>query len=264
MKRLKQIGFALMAVMFLASCGGGGSAIKEKTIKASGVSISGDGSDFIKVVDGDYILKVVSDKVVIAVKFELVKKYDGKSEPEMGNVNLIPLDKTGVAVPDLGLDFKPATMSDWDKIKDLLKGEVGKQATISFEWSYFSNAEIQERIMKETESFEITRADLTGGSSSEVSSSDDGSNDESVSSSGSEDWDDVLKSYEDYIDQYIKLLKKAKNGDASALSEYPAMMEKATDLAGKLENAGNDLTPTQASKFAKLQVKLANAAMELQ
>jgi hypothetical protein len=123
--------------------------------------------------------------------------------------------------------------------------------------------------MKEAESFEITRADLTGGSSSEVSSSDDGSsddgsNDESVSSSGSEDWDDILKSYEDYIDQYIKLLKKANNGDASALSEYPAMMEKATDLAGKLENAGNDLTPTQASKFAKLQVKLANAAMELQ
>ena len=264
MKRLKQIGFALMAVVFLASCGGGGSSIKEKTIKASGISISGEGSDYIKVVDGDYTLKVVNDKVVIAVKLELTKKYDGKGQPEMGNLNLIPLDKSGVAVPDLGLDFSPATMSDWDKVKDLLKGDEGKQVTISFEWNYFSNKEIQERIMKETESFEITRADFTGGSSSEVTSSDDSSNDESVSSSGSEDWDEVLKSYEEYIDQYIKLLKKANKGDASALSEYPAMMEKATDLASKLENAGNDLTPTQASKFAKLQLKLTNAVMELQ
>jgi len=262
MKRLKQIGVALLAVMFLASCGG--NAIKEKTIKTSGIAISGDGSDYIKVVDGDYILKVVSDKVVIAVKLELTKKYDGKGQPEMGNLNLIPLDKSGTAVPDLGLDFSPATMSDWDKIKDLLKGDVGKQITISFEWNYFSNAEIQERIMKETENFEITRADFTNSSSSEVSSSEESSNDESISSSDSENWDEVLKSYEEYIDQYIKLLRKANKGDASALTEYPAMMEKATDLAGKLENAGNDLTPTQASKFAKLQLKLTNAAMELQ
>lgn len=62
MKRLKQNGFDIVVAMFLPSCGG--CAIKEKIVKASGVSISDDGSSYINVVEGDYILKVVSDKGV--------------------------------------------------------------------------------------------------------------------------------------------------------------------------------------------------------
>lgn len=40
-------------------------------------------------------------------------------------------------------------------------------------------------------------------------------------------WDSVLDDYEEYFDQYVKLLKKAKNGDVSALTEYAKMLEKA-------------------------------------
>ena len=83
----------------------------------------------------------------------------------------------------------------------------------------------------------------------------------SVSSkSKSEDWDAVLKSYEEFIDQYIKLLKKSQTGDMSALTEYAKYMEKASDLSEKLENANDELTSAQAAKFLKLQAKLANAA----
>lgn len=259
---LKFLAIPLIAIL-LSSCGG---TIKEKTITASDISISGEGSDYIEVVDGDYTLKVVDDKVVIAIKLELIQKFDGEGKPEMGNLNLVPLDKDGSAIPDLGLDFSPATMSDWDKIKDLLRGEVGKTVTISFEWNYFGNKDIQKGIMEQTESFEITRADFTGGTSSYSSSDSDYSSDddsESVFGNDSEDWDAVLKSYENYIDQYIKLMKKAKNGDASAMTEYAEMMEKATDLAEKMESAGDDLSTAQMNKFMKLQTKLANAAMEM-
>jgi hypothetical protein len=41
------------------------------------------------------------------------------------------------------------------------------------------------------------------------------------------------------------------------------MMEKATDLAEKMENAGDELSTTQMAKFVKLQTKLANAAVEM-
>ncbi|WP_320052640.1 DUF6591 domain-containing protein [uncultured Acetobacteroides sp.] len=79
----------------------------------------------------------------------------------------------------------------------------------------------------------------------------------------SENWDDVLNSYEEYIDQYIKLMKKANTGDMSAVSEYPAMMDKANELGEKLQNASTTLTSEQMSRFAKLQTKLTNAATEM-
>jgi len=258
---------AFGVVILLTACGG--NSIKEKTIKASDISISGDVEDYIKVVDGDYTLKVVEDKVVIAIKFELIEEYDLDGEPELGNINLIPLDKSGAAVPDLGLDFGPATLSDYDKLKNLLKGEVGKTVIISFEWDYFADEDVQNRIMSETESFEITNADFTGSESASDDYSDDEDDsysddeDDSYSASGDEDWDEVLNSYEKYINQYIKLMKKAKNGDASAMTEYAEMMENATDLADKMGNAGDDLSASQMAKFTKLQTKLANAAMEM-
>lgn len=262
---IKQTKSALLglatSILFLTSCGE--KIIPEKTIKAAGISISGEGSDYVKVVDGDYTLKVVEDKIVIAVKFELTKKYDKEDEGEFGNISLIPLDKSGVAVPDIGLDLSPATMSDWDKFKDLLKGDVGKTAMISFEWNYFSKEDVQVRIMKETENFEITRADFTGSTTeaSDGSATDDSDN--SLSDTGSENWDKMLDDYDEYVTSYVKLYKKAMKGDNNALSEYPAMMEKATDLQESMTNAQNDnqLSQIQLTRMAKIQGKML-AAMQ--
>jgi hypothetical protein len=78
-----------------------------------------------------------------------------------------------------------------------------------------------------------------------------------------EDWDAVLESYDTYIDQYIILMKKAANGDASAMTEYASMMGKATDLSNKMSKAGNDLSASQMAKFMKLQTKLASAAAKM-
>lgn len=47
-----------------------------------------------------------------------------------------------------------------------------------------------------------------------------------------------------------------------ALTEYSALLEKAQSLADKLSKAQSDFKPAQASRFLKLQQKLANAALE--
>lgn len=78
-----------------------------------------------------------------------------------------------------------------------------------------------------------------------------------------EDWNVALDSYEEYVDSYIKLLKKSKAGDTSALSEYPEMMKNAQDLSEKMENANEELTSEQMSRFLKIQTKMSNAALEL-
>lgn len=78
-------------------------------------------------------------------------------------------------------------------------------------------------------------------------------------SSGSNDWDEVLDEYEDYVDKYISLYKKAMKGDASALSEYPGLMKKAESFSTKLQKAGNDLSAAQMSRYTKITMKMANA-----
>jgi hypothetical protein len=261
MNKILRLSFVLLTIcLMMTACGG----LKEKTITVSDVSISGEADNYIKVVDGDYILKPGDGTVTIAVKFELIKQYNGSKGDHIGDMNLVPLDNSGVAIPDIGLNFSPATMGDWDKIKSLLKSEVGKTVIVSFEWNYFRKKDIQAKIMKGTSNFEIVRADFTGtkSNSSSYASYDDDTNDSSISSND-DDWDAILKSYEAFIDKYISLMKKASNGDMSALEEYPEYMEKAMVLADKLGNAGGDLSSAQAAKFVKLQTKLANAAANM-
>jgi len=105
--------------------------------------------------------------------------------------------------------------------------------------------------------------DIKQSSDVETESASSYDDDDSDISNSSEDWDAILNSYEQFINKYISLLKKAQNGDMSAMTEYTEYMEKATDLAEKLENADDELTPAQAAKFVKLQTKLANAAVNL-
>ncbi|MFN4885162.1 MAG: DUF6591 domain-containing protein [Bacteroidota bacterium] len=82
----------------------------------------------------------------------------------------------------------------------------------------------------------------------------------STSSSSTEDWDAILNDYEEYVNQYIKLMKAAQKGDASAMSEYPAMLEKANSLNSKLTRGQGTMSSAQASRLLKIQNKMASAA----
>lgn len=80
------------------------------------------------------------------------------------------------------------------------------------------------------------------------------------SKAGSENWDALIKSYEEIVDKYIALAKKAKNGDISSVTEAASIAAKANDLYSKLDAAEGDLTPAQAAKLAKIYAKMASAA----
>ena len=81
--------------------------------------------------------------------------------------------------------------------------------------------------------------------------------------SGSEDWDELLRSYEEYVNQYISVMKKATKGDMSAMSEYPELLEKAQEYSDKLENAKNDMSASQLAKYNKITTKMLKAAQNL-
>lgn len=77
----------------------------------------------------------------------------------------------------------------------------------------------------------------------------------------SEDWDKLLAQYEDFVDRYAKLIKKASKGDASAISEYPGVLESAQELEKQLQGGKSKMSSSQAARLLKLQEKLAKAAL---
>lgn len=100
---------------------------------------------------------------------------------------------------------------------------------------------------------------------SEEISSEENDKDEisEVSGSDSEDWDALLNSYEQYVDKYISYMKKAAKGDMSALSEYPALMQKAQEFSDKMKNAESSMSASQWAKYNKITQKMLKAAQEM-
>lgn len=88
------------------------------------------------------------------------------------------------------------------------------------------------------------------------------SEEESESSDG-EDWDSLLDSYEEYVDMYISLLKKASAGDLSAVSEYTSYMSKAQEVSQKMADATSKLSSAQLSRFNKINQKMLQAAQNM-
>ena len=105
-----------------------------------------------------------------------------------------------------------------------------------------------------------------GSDDSSVSFDDSSDEDESISSSstGSADWDSMLDSYEQYVDKYVALVKKAANGDMSAIAEYAGFMQKAQELSDKMDGAEGDMSASQWARYMKITSKMSKAVAEMQ
>jgi hypothetical protein len=96
-----------------------------------------------------------------------------------------------------------------------------------------------------------------------VSSSDSGSSySSSVKSSSNTNWDKVLDEFESYVNQCIKAYKKAEDGGLSELNDYLKLEEKADELAEQLEDAEDELTEKQITRYIKITEKMLDAIFE--
>lgn len=258
MKHLKTIAIAITitTATILSSCGGNnneGSAIvtPEKT------AISGELGEFIQVVQNDY--EIVDDwGGNLNVKIKKIKKIpEGYLENKDIVLTASILQDNGMPISgseDFEIDY-----SSKSKLISLLEGKSNEEVILlkSLLGGY-NHEEHGAKAKKFSISGMLKDKEVSYGSdSSQIDDSDD------TDSVSDEDWDEVLDSYENYINQYIKLMKKAQAGDMDAMVEYAEMMENATDLSEKMSNAGNNLSTSQMSRFLKLQTKLANAAANL-
>ncbi len=102
--------------------------------------------------------------------------------------------------------------------------------------------------------FEMERNISSSFSSSSYDDDDD---------SGSADWDEILDEYERYMNQYVKLLKKAQNGDMSAAADMAELLEQCNELNKKLSSANDNMSVAQATRFQKIAAKMASAAAQM-
>ena len=107
---------------------------------------------------------------------------------------------------------------------------------------------------------------LTGRAAEYMMFNDDEEDTENASidiSDGTEDYDALLDKYEEFCDDYIRVISKAAEGDMSALSEYQEMMKKAQELEKELENVNSNLSPEQMQRFTEIQSKFIEAAQSM-
>lgn len=269
-KTLFVFGLAAIVAMMASCSESDGSKIKPTDTKF----LSGTVSKCLVVADKPAELSIVEDEdstksIYLKVTLQMVRSGLKNVDPNDidfedvyngAEINLV--DKNGNELFDLEVRDE-----DELKLKNLLTGDEGSTADIIFECSYneAKKAKVFEKVTQftpyEAANIVIENED---GEYIEWDGSSDFSSDAAVSSdSGSEDWDALLDSYEEYVDMYISLLKKASAGDLSAVSEYTSYMSKAQEVSQKMADATSKLSPAQLSRFNKINQKMLQAAQNM-
>ena len=281
-KSLFVIAIVACAALFFTSCK---SEKKEKlSMKPETTKISGDLSECFEVVDEDVVVKLKDGSTELGTVWRVKVRRTDAPLPFEDDMELEPYGTwrtDGTPYYNVGFGLRitggdgdvvqenkategglggPYSSDDVKALLKLKPGEVGE-----IRWSVDDDCLGAEEPMKFTIStaFEESKGSTSRSSSSfDDGDDDDDDDDDEVSSttSSSTDWDAFLDDYEEYIDNYIALMKKAKNGDMSAMSEYSSMLSKAQSMQTKLDKAQGEMTSAQIARYTKLNAKLAKAA----
>ena len=234
--------------------------------------------EIIRIDPDQYLLERKGNEVMLTVKIkgsnnkkdsvELIKKLsNAKMEIALVDDNRTEIGNQRLELVDISLP----ELIEW-----ALANRPYEYKEVTFKCNNFTQAEK----VKNTDEVKIyavgasavvsdNLSDDVQSSSDDYSSSDDENSNNSMdeaqtshmsSSSGSENWDSVLDSYERYVDKYIALMKKAQSGDASALAEYPSLMEEAQEYGDKLQNAKGSLSASQIARYQRINNKMLKAA----
>lgn len=251
---MKKLLVIVAMAAFAVSCGDSMPKLKPEETK-----IKGKLSDYYQVVDKEY--KVVCEgeyirTYILPIEIQRTDKklpFDAETATYYNDSDddyktyvgfgIEILDKKGNIVKTV-----QATGYNWygSDVENLLSVEPNETGVLRWQ--------VEKDELPKIKSFRITSAmkENTKITSSDVSSS-------SSSKSSGNNWDSVLDEYENMVNKYISLYKKAMEGDMSAISDYASVLESAEALESKLENASSNFTSAQAARYARIVSKLANA-----
>lgn len=234
---------------------------KDVKVNPSTTTITGYLEDYLEVVDAEYTATNDRKSIfqwVVKVKVRAVKPFKRESEALSGkNDGPLYLDFCdGSGTPVSGFENLSSSYLDDAKLADVLR-KGGGEVWISFQKYHDYGVE---QYPEGLASFSISSKDDEKHEGGQESSSYDSGSEPSSSDSkdaGSGDYDRMLDDLEAYVDSYVKLYKKSKNGDASAIADYADAYEKAIDLQGSLKDAEGEMSTGQLARLMKIELKLA-------
>lgn len=243
MRKLYLILSVLVITTMIISCSSNSVSIKVTDVEVYGDIDDEYSEDYFQIKDGKYTFSFKDDKIMIELPITLIKDLSGKKVKEFGVFSIGIADEQGK--PLTNSDEKPIELKldNKEEINNLLSLNVGSSKIMTFSGLLDEKSDIKDKIHSFILAIELNLKD-----------------NDNLSSNKSTDWDSVLDDYEKFVDKYIKLFKKAQNGDTSAITEYAECLEKAQSLQEKLENAKSNLTSKQVSRLTKIINKLSSAA----
>ena len=262
MKALKCFMMVVLAVC-LASCGGKKSSDSETSfdVTVDNTTIGGKLSQYFSLEDKTYKYeKGIIDKVTVELKCieplpENLKAYIGVEV----------LDENGTVICAGKADAW--SFDDFDVLRQATPGQV-VTITIDNHEKLGDNTPAKIRLSSIVEEEEEPSGSSSSSESSDdssVSSHDSSDDDKSTSrsSTASADWDSMLNSYEQYVNKYIALVKKASDGDMTAMAEYAGLMQKAQELSDKMNGAQGEMSASQWARYMRITTKMTKAAQEM-
>lgn len=290
----------LFAVIALIAAVSSCKSKKGDTEKSATITVKDDGSeyasdslteafeDFVKIDSGEYTL---TKSIYYEVSFRLKGNFSGgessltdedkanlaKLKDSQLTIALVDKDGTEISGVELEPDESIETILDWAVNNFEGKKEFKFKGSGSFDvkeeelFEKVAGIKVYVKANESSSSETVSSSDETVSDDSsteddEEASSDDESTDEEEASSGSassSDIDAMLDSYDEYVTQYIKFVKKAANGDMSAMQEYPSLMSKAEEFEKKIDNVKGDLSAAQLARYQRIINKMLKAAQEM-
>ena len=279
MKTFKNLAVVVMTII-LASCGG---TKNNDTfdVTVDNTTIGGKLSSYFSLVDKTY--KYYTDGFIDKVNVEL-KCIAPLPENLKAYIAVEVLDEQGSIIsarkPDAWSfnDFEilrqasagqivTLKIENYDQVKDETPAKIRLSSIVEEdEEEDNSSRSLRKNDSSSTDDTDVSIDDVKSLNTlldSDNEEEDDNIDDNKISSSSNEDWDELLDSYEQYVDKYISYLKKASKGDLSAISEYPSLMKKAQEFDNKIRNVESEMSVSQLTRYNKISMKMLEAAQNM-
>ena len=286
MKIFNRLTIALAFALILSSCG----ETKQNPIEIAplNTSIDGDIGKYFEIVEGSYKMETYDNQGYLGYIVQIeVKRTDLDFDFGTDSLELYGPDGTRLyfdltddkGKPILEFDGYSSKLEDLEK---LLASSKNSTTWISFYDTYGTDKEKVPNLPEGSIKFKSYsglkfKVHYSSNSNTNTNNTINNENDNTIKDNSNvtvEDWDKILDSYEkfanDYIDYTKKIVELQKKGDNTSLTEVTKLMPKAMKLnqdaaalGEKLQNASNDLTPSQMTRYTKIMTKFAQAALEL-
>lgn len=273
---MRKLVFVILSAMtlFITSCGK--EEPIEKMIPAANVEIVGDDADAISVTGDVKVFMVPSDAYDDCWKMKVLVPLKNNEKLNSSGIDRLKLDVKDANYSILDHNYDGMVAEDNSIVLTMVKSEEGTTKNVVFKPEYYGSENYKKIVdyVNRTENITIElklyypKEDSYSYSSSSSSfspsyASSSSSSSSSKKSSGSTNWDKLLDDYEAFVDKYIELYKKAMKGDNSAMTTYVEYLEKAENLADRLDDADDDMTTAQLTRYMKITNKMSEAAIEL-